>query len=357
LSPLLAGAAAVTGTLLGLVLLAKARGRPRRARVRLLLYATVALGGVGIWQPHAITLLAVSVPGATVRCVPVLLLAGLGAAFALVAPAAIVLSRTTTTAGNRAAAGVGLALAVLAAHHAGAAGLRVGGPVAYHPVPLAASVVLAGVTAWVAVRGVVPGRRFRSVALAATGAGAATLASHYALLTALRVPATPGPTDDGLSQLGLFAPVVLAGAAVAAMLAFFTFGTASARDVRLIYDAPGEHSEPIEPWMIAEVLSRTAVLPPPPRAVGRVPAPPGSEPAHRPMRAAGWPLPPQDATAEPRGTAGSGATGEPRRFVDPAAAPLPVRVPASPPRTRQWPPPPPAAPPPDRWAGPPLWGP
>jgi len=83
-NPVVAYIMSVLGCLLGIMLATKAQARTGRRRVRLLIYASIAIGGTGVWQAHVIGLLGFAVPDSVVRYDPLPIAASLGIAIVVV---------------------------------------------------------------------------------------------------------------------------------------------------------------------------------------------------------------------------------------------------------------------------------
>jgi NO-binding membrane sensor protein with MHYT domain len=218
LNPALAYLMAVLGCLVGLLHTTRARSRPGRRRVRMLLYATLAIGMTGIWEMHFIAMLGFAVPGSAVRYDEGLLAASLGLAVVVVGIGLFTAGYGNLRGRRLLGAGVLIGLGIAAMHYTGMATI-----------------------------------------LAAMVMGGAISGMHYTAMSAVQVRlGLDHPAIKGVDPMLLVAPIVLIGGAAISMLAFFTFGASTVRDVRLIYEASGELSEPIEPWLIAEVLARTS---------------------------------------------------------------------------------------------------
>jgi hypothetical protein len=144
-------------------------------------------------------------------------------------------------------------------HYTGMAAMRLGGQLDYEPMRVAASVLIAISAATVALWLVTTLGGLGSTVVAAIVMGAAVSGAHYTAMAAVRIRlGEPHDPIAGVNPMLLLVPVVLLGGASIAMLAFFTFGASTVRDLKLIYEGQGEMSEPIEPWMIEEVLARTS---------------------------------------------------------------------------------------------------
>jgi NO-binding membrane sensor protein with MHYT domain len=282
LNPALAYVMAVLGCLVGLLHATKARTRPGWRRVRLLIYATIAIGGTGIWQMHFIAMLGFSVPHSVIRYDPRLLGASLGIAIVVVGCGLFTAGFGNLRGARLTLAGVLIGLGVAGMHYTGMAAVRVGGSITYEPGRFAASVLIAIVAATAALWFATALRGLIATVLAALVMAAAISGMHYTAMSAVQVrPGLDHPPVVGVDPMMLLTPIVLFSGAALSMLAFFTFGSSTVRDLRLIYEQSGEVSEAIEPWLIAEVLARTS---PSPLALpaGEAPAAPGSHRARKP---------------------------------------------------------------------------
>jgi NO-binding membrane sensor protein with MHYT domain len=278
LNPALAYLMAVLGCLVGLLHATKARTRPGRRRVRMLLYASVAIGMTGVWQMHFIAMLGFEVPGLTLRYDRGLLVASLVLALLVVSAGLFTAGYGTLRGWRLVAAGVLIGVGIAAMHYTGMAAIRLGGAIDYEPMRFVASVLVAIIAATASLWFVTVLRGLAATVLAAMVMGGAISGMHYTAMSAVRVHVgVPHPPVTGVDPMLLVAPIVLLGGAAIAMLAFFTFGASTVRDLRLIYEASGELSEPIEPWMIEEVLARTS------RPPAALPAGPGAESGPAPV--------------------------------------------------------------------------
>jgi NO-binding membrane sensor protein with MHYT domain len=259
LNPALAYVMAVLGCLVGLLHASKARVRPGWRRVRMLIYATVAIGGTGIWQMHFVAMLGFTVPDSVVRYDPRLLTLSLGIAIVVVGCGLFTAGFGHLRGARLHLAGVLIGLGIAGMHYTGMAAVRLGGSITYEPGRFVASVLVAIVAATAALWFVTVLRGLTATVLAALVMGAAISGMHYTAMSAVQVRlGLHHPPIAGVDPMMLLTPIVLLSGAALSMLAFFTFGSSTVRDMRLIYEPSGELSEPIEPWLIAEVLARTS---------------------------------------------------------------------------------------------------
>jgi NO-binding membrane sensor protein with MHYT domain len=285
----------------------------------MLLCATLAIGMTGIWEMHFIAMLGFEVPGSAVRYDEKLLAASLALAVAVVGVGLFTAGYGNLRGWRLIVAGVLIGLGIAAMHYTGMAAIRLGGSIEYEPMRFGASILVAIVAATASLWFVSVLRGLSATVLAAMVMGAAISGMHYTAMSAVQVRlGLQHPAIAGVDPMLLVAPIVLLGGAAISMLAFFTFGASTVRDLRLIYEASGELSEPIEPWLIEEVLARTS-HPPATSPVGPD-AGPVSHRARRPRIDRGL-----RTTVVWNGTPVWGSPGQRGKAISPA--------PAAPPRT------------------------
>src|SRR5262245_37917997 len=90
-SPAVASVFAMLGSLLGIVLAARARSHTGGRRLRLIVYATISVASAAIWMPGLMGLLGLHVDGSVVRLDPRGLAMSLGAAVGATAAALLLL--------------------------------------------------------------------------------------------------------------------------------------------------------------------------------------------------------------------------------------------------------------------------
>lgn len=209
-TPGLAYALSVLGSLLGLTCTVRARAAHSAARrAWYLLLAAWAIGGTGIWVMHFIAMLGFGVSGSETRYdVPIttasaviaigvvgvgLFTAGLGRP----RPVKIIMGGTF--------AGLGVA----AMHYTGMAAMQVNGTVRYDDQLVAGSVAIAVVAATVALWFTVTVRKPVAIVGSALVMGVAVCGMHYTGMAAMRVhPHEPGPLT-GSTAFALILPIVL----------------------------------------------------------------------------------------------------------------------------------------------------
>ncbi len=263
-NPVLAYVMSVLGCLLGIMLAARAQADTGRRRTRLLIYATLALGGAGVWQAHVIALLGFALPNAVPRYDPLLIAVSLAVAVVVVGCGLFVAGLGDARFRRMLVAGTLLGAGVAATHYTAMAAVQVGGAIEYEPVRFAASVAIAMAAACAALWCIAALKGLRSAIIAALVLGAAVVGMHYVGMSAVRVRVIPFASagesahQAGVSPMLLIPLVVLLGSTAIAMMWFFTVGTSTVHDLRAIFETP-ERKVDIEPWMIDEITERIAV--------------------------------------------------------------------------------------------------
>jgi NO-binding membrane sensor protein with MHYT domain len=195
ITPLLAYFMSVVGSLLGLLFTSRARSTQGAARVRWLLGAALSIGGTAIWVMHFIAMMGFAVSGATIRYnVPLTALSAV-AAIVVVGAGALMVSYGGERLNRLLAGGLLTGLGVAGMHYLGMAAMNMTVHIAYNPLVVALSVLIAIVASTVAlwftlrVRGVLP------TAAAALIMGVAVTGMHY---TGMYSMSAEGTTGSGL---------------------------------------------------------------------------------------------------------------------------------------------------------------
>src|SRR5215813_5721890 len=169
----------VVGCLLGIMLASKARRFGGHRRRRLLVYATLALGGVGIWQSQVIALLGVSVPAAVVRFDPGLLGLSLAVALVDVGTGLFLVVRGRLRAARLLLAGLVIGLGAAATSYTILVALRMSADVRYDPARFGTTVVLCLLVAPFALWSIAALRGLASTVVAALALGLVVFGIHY----------------------------------------------------------------------------------------------------------------------------------------------------------------------------------
>jgi NO-binding membrane sensor protein with MHYT domain len=273
-NPLFAIGMAALGNLLGLILATKARGHTGRSRLRLLVYASIAFGGTGIWVPSLVAMLGFSVPDYVLQYAPQPLAASFGIAIVGVAAGLAIACTGRKRALRLLLGGVLIGAAIAGTNLALVMSIRIGGAVSLRDNIFASSGGAAMVTAGLIV-GLLAGARRLWVGLTAAALlGLAVTATHYLTSAAIRVElGVAHATVAGIEPLLLMAVVIMVSTTALVLMWFFSVGTATSSDLRAVFATPNRPIE-IEQWMIEEVTSRIAAAeqPAPPTPVRRRPA-------------------------------------------------------------------------------------
>lgn len=225
INPTIAFVMSFLGSLLGLVLAARARHSTGFARARWLVTAGVAIGGTGIWLMHFMAMLGFDVPGTTVRYDLVMTLASMAMAVVIVSLGLFVVGFGRLSALRILLGGILTGLGVAAMHYTGMAAVRIGGELSYEPRTVWLSVLIAVVASTVALWFAVANRSAGATVGAAALMGLAVCTMHYTAMAAVRVRLTDTATAAGISPFVLLTPISLLACVVITALAYATVGS------------------------------------------------------------------------------------------------------------------------------------
>jgi NO-binding membrane sensor protein with MHYT domain len=208
-TPLLAYALSVLGSLAGLTATAKARGMADNGRrARWLLLAAFAIGGTGIWTMHFVAMMGFSVAGTPVRYDIPITFASWLLAVVVVAIGLFIVGFGRAGAFKVLAAGVLTGVGVAGMHYAGMSAMRTSAAVTYDRDLVIASLAIAVVAATVALWFTVTLRRGVAIVVAALIMGVAVSGMHYTGMYALRLTSTLAPKPiSGLLPVTLIGPI------------------------------------------------------------------------------------------------------------------------------------------------------
>jgi NO-binding membrane sensor protein with MHYT domain len=224
LTPLLAYFMSFLGSVIGLQSASRARAATGASRFRWLAMAALALGGTAIWVMHFIAMLGFTVPGAEIRYDPILTSASLVLAIAVAAAGLTLATARDAGTGGLLLAGFVTGSGAAAMHYLGMAAMHVVARVHDDLLLVAASEVVAVVTAtaalWLALRV----RRLPATVGAAFVMAAGVTGMHYTGMAALSLtsadaadptgwtagmPLNAGSVPAGISASELLTPLVL----------------------------------------------------------------------------------------------------------------------------------------------------
>jgi NO-binding membrane sensor protein with MHYT domain len=277
-TPVLAYAMSVLGSLLGLTCTVQARAaRGTRRRAWYLLLAAWAIGGTGIWVMHFIAMIGFDVDGSNIRYdVPVTTASAI-IAISVVAVGLVTVGLGRPTPLKIILGGVFAGLGVASMHYTGMAAMQIDGRVTYDDLLVAASIAIAVVAATVALWFTVTVRKVAAIIASALVMGVAVTGMHYTGMSAMTVHLhDTGETLTGSTKFGLLLPIVLLVIFVIMGLIYAVVSAptdedragAAYLDARLA-DGPQPTSGPPATGPVAPPTSRLAPGAPPPPAATR----------------------------------------------------------------------------------------
>lgn len=212
INPLMAFGFAISGSLLGLFCMVRARkATTTRSRVMRLGYATIALGGTGIWMMHFTAMIGFDVQNSDVRYdVGV---TGLSLAISIISVAfgiyTVGLGRKSLT--KVLIGGPLTGLGVVAMHYTGMGAVRVNGTIEYDPLLFAASVAIAVVAATVALAFAVWIEGRKPIVVASLIMAIAVCGMHYTGMSSVTVTlrTTGSQPVPGVDPILLLIPIMV----------------------------------------------------------------------------------------------------------------------------------------------------
>ncbi|MFJ5535018.1 MHYT domain-containing protein [Streptomyces sp. NPDC093261] len=190
LTPVLSYVMACIGAALGLRCTVRALGATGRSRRNWLLTAASAIG-TGIWTMHFVAMLGFGVSGTEIRYDVPLTILSLLVAIVVVGAGIFAVGYSRDRIRALLLGGLTTGLGVASMHYLGMAALRLHGTVRYDPALVAASVVIAVVTATAALWAGLNVRSPVAVAVASLVMGAAVSSMHYTGMFAVSVRVSP----------------------------------------------------------------------------------------------------------------------------------------------------------------------
>jgi len=210
ITPILAYAFSVLGSLLGLTCTARARTASGRRRGWWLVLAAAAVGGTGIWVMHFMAMLGFGVVGTEIRYdLPVTAVSAV-IAISVVAVGLFLAGYGRPTPIKIISGGLFAGLGVAGMHYTGMAAMRIAGRVDYDKSLVAASVIIAVVAATVALWFTVVVRRGLAIVAAGLVMGVAVSGMHYTGMAAMRVQLHEvGEPLSGATAISLIVPMTV----------------------------------------------------------------------------------------------------------------------------------------------------
>jgi NO-binding membrane sensor protein with MHYT domain len=226
INPVLAFILSFLGSLLSLVLAARARGTTGWSRARWLVLSAFAFGGTGIWLMHFMALLGFDIPATLISYDLWITAASFLLAVFMVAVGLFVAVFTTPSAVKIAAGGIFTGIGVAAMHYTGMSALHFAGTVTYDLTLVGASFIIAIVAATVALWFAAVIRGATATVVAALLIATAVCSMHYTGMSAVQVELDPGaPPVEGLGAFELLAPIAILACVMISTLAYATVGS------------------------------------------------------------------------------------------------------------------------------------
>ncbi|RRR96518.1 MHYT domain-containing protein [Glycomyces terrestris] len=210
LNPAMGLAFAAAGSYLGLSASRCARAAATAAgRLRWILAAALAIGGIGIWMMHFIAMIGFTVTGADIAYDPALTALSFGLAVLAVGTGLF------ASGGRRAGwprlvlGGLLCGAGVVGMHYTGMAAVATGGRVEYDPALVAASAAVAVVASTVALRFAAVVDRRGSMAAAAGVMSVAVVGMHYTGMASVSITEAEHADVSGIDPLILLLPIMI----------------------------------------------------------------------------------------------------------------------------------------------------
>lgn len=210
LNPVMGLAFAAAGSFLGLSAARYARAADTMAgRIRWVLLASLAIGGVGIWMMHFIAMIGFTVIGSDIAYDVPLTAASFGLAVLAVGIGVFVSGSRRAGWPRLALGGLVCGAGVVGMHYTGMAAISTSGTLSYDGGLVAASAAIAVVASVVALRFTAVVDKRGTMATAAAVMSVAVVGMHYTGMAAVSVAEPLGRTVSGLSPLVLMLPILL----------------------------------------------------------------------------------------------------------------------------------------------------
>jgi NO-binding membrane sensor protein with MHYT domain len=250
-TPVLAYAASVTGSLFGLLCTVRAQQfRSSGQHVRWLVLAAIAIGGTGIWLMHFSAMMGFGVRGSVVRY-GILLTAGSAiVAVVVVGCGLFIVGYGEPTRNKVLLGGVFTGFGIAGMHYMGMAGMRVHGEISYSIPLVLASLLIAIVTATVALWFTVSLRTPAALTAAALIMGIAVCGMHYTGMEALRVRLVPdAETVTGVDPISFMVPVVVVAFVILTVLLLAVITGPTKEDLAIrtqLFERPPSAFSPVD---------------------------------------------------------------------------------------------------------------
>lgn len=227
INPLMGFGFALAGSFLGLTCMVHARNIPKgKGRLKWLVFASLAIGGTGIWMMHFIAMIGFSVTGSDVRYDIAITVASLLISIVSVAFGIFVVGAGDPSVAKIAIGGPLTGLGVVTMHYTGMFAVNISGTIHYNMTWVAASAVIAIVAATVALFFTTWVRGRVSLIVAAVTMAVAVCGMHYTGMGAISVTLSNDGKDPvpGADPLLLLMPILVLATLVLISLVFGVLG-------------------------------------------------------------------------------------------------------------------------------------
>jgi NO-binding membrane sensor protein with MHYT domain len=225
INPVLAFILSFLGSLLSLVLAARARQSVRWRRARWLSLSALALGGTGIWLMHFMAMLGFDLPASQITYDLWITAASFLLAVVMVAIGLFAAVFTTPTGVKIAIGGIFTGIGVAAMHYTGMSALTLAGTISFDPTIVAASFIIAIVASTVALWFAAIVRGAGATVAAALLMAVAVCSMHYTGMSAVQVELNADvPPVEGMGAFELLAPIAVLACVMISSLAYATVG-------------------------------------------------------------------------------------------------------------------------------------
>ncbi|GLZ81018.1 hypothetical protein Afil01_58250 [Actinorhabdospora filicis] len=249
INPLMGFGFALSGSLLGLFCMVRARKATTTAsRVARLFYATIALGGTGIWMMHFTAMIGFDVAGSDVRYD-----LGVTALSLVISIASVAFGIYTVGLGRKSVVKVLIGgpltgLGVVAMHYTGMGAVRVNGTIDYDPVLFTASVAIAVVAATVALAFAVWIEGRKPILIASAIMAVAVCGMHYTGMASVTVTLDEQRTTvPGVDPILLLIPIMVLATMALVGLIFGLLSDADDQEPALPLEAPRRRAVAVSP--------------------------------------------------------------------------------------------------------------
>ena len=225
INPILAYVLSFLGSLLGLVFTARSRESSGASRARWLSLAAISIGSTGIWLMHFMAMLGFDVPGTTVRYDVSVTALSAGFAVVIVGLGLFTVGFGRPSAVKIVLGGTFTGIGVAAMHYTGMSAVRVPGVIGYDPDRVGLSVIIAVVTATVALWFAVVIQGASATVGAALLMALAICSMHYTGMSAVHISLDePSGQVPGVIPIRLLVPIFVLASLVITTLAYSTVG-------------------------------------------------------------------------------------------------------------------------------------